>query len=308
VKHSRLARLVAVVDTDEAWCRRVARRFGVPQAYTDARKLIGQVDAAIIATPNFTHVNLATLLLDHGIHVLCEKPVCTSLPELARVVASADRRGARFMAAHCLRFGSNLLFLKRMIDEGWLGEVQEIKAAIGSPYDEAAHRTDFRRARRSAGGGVLADLGIHLIDLSLWLTGRLPARVTHRAEFVRGWEVEDNAEVILHFPAGIKAQLSCSFTERLSNTLRVRCSSGWAEVSLYVQNRLELFTEKLRMCRSDGAQMLVAEGPDMYRAQIDHFCQAITSGGHLHVPDSDVRTGIAILQQCYEPSACLVAP
>jgi len=298
VRQSSRAALVAVVDSDEQWCRKVAKRFNVPQWYTDARALVGQVDAAVIVTPNFTHTSLATMLLDNGVHVLCEKPVCTSVGELDAIVASADRSGARFMAAHCLRFSPNLMFLKRIIDEGWLGEVREIRAAIGGPYEQATHRTDFRRDRRAAGGGVLADLGVHVIDASLWLMGQRPVVAEYAAEFVRGWDVEDNASLVLGFP-NARAWLRCSFTEFLSNTLTVRGDYGWAQASLYAASRLEVFNERLRPCRSDGVQTILCDGAPMFAGQIDHFCE-FASGGELRVPTDQVRTGIEIVQQCYQ--------
>lgn len=304
LRQSRLATLAAVVDTDQTWGHSVAKRFGLPLAYTDARALIGKVDAAIIATPNFTHVALATLLLEHGIHVLCEKPVCTSGADLARIAASADRSGARFVAAHCLRFSANLLFMKRMIDQGWLGDISAIRGTIGGPYEQASHRTDFRKSRNAAGGGVLADLGIHLIDLSLWLTGEKPRVAAYTGDHVRGWEVEDNADVTLHFPGGSEAQLSCSFTQALGNTVTVRGAAGWAEASLYVPTRLDFYSERIRMCRSDGMQSAVLDGPSMYLAQLNHFCEVVTGEAPAHVPLHQVGWGIEVIEQCYDEQSC----
>src|SRR5262245_25200951 len=171
LKRCALAELVAVVDRDEQWAAKVARRFGVAHSYGDCQRLVGQVDAALIATPNTTHPDLASLLLRQGVHVLCEKPVAISMTDLDRMLDAGEEGDARFMAAHCARFAPNKRMLKRILDEGWLGRLEAISGGLGGPYEDSQRRTDFRRDRRLSGGGVLVDLGVHLIDLAIWIAG-----------------------------------------------------------------------------------------------------------------------------------------
>src|SRR5438046_1314561 len=75
LKRSRRAVLAAIVDADPARAAAVARRFGVATALRDPYELPGKVDAAIVATPNALHADIACMLLGEGIHVLCEKPL-----------------------------------------------------------------------------------------------------------------------------------------------------------------------------------------------------------------------------------------
>jgi hypothetical protein len=74
------ATLVAAVDVDAGHAAAVARRFGATESFTDHRALVGRVDAALVATPNTTHADIACDLLAQGVHVLCEKPLATSVP------------------------------------------------------------------------------------------------------------------------------------------------------------------------------------------------------------------------------------
>ncbi len=180
--------LVAVTDVDAAWAATVARRAGVPASYGDHRALIGKVDAALVATPNTTHADIACELLAHGVHVLCEKPMGTTTAEVDRILATAARSGTRVMAAHCGRFNANAATLRELIADGALGRLREITGGIGGGYDPG--RTDFRRRRSLSGGGVLIDIGIHLIDLALWLTGDTPRAIDCRQSSLPGWEVE----------------------------------------------------------------------------------------------------------------------
>ena len=291
--------LVAVADVDGAWAAKVARRFGAAESHADYRALVGRVDAVLVATPNTTHADIACDLLGHGIHVLCEKPMATSRADVDRMFAAAQRGGARLMAAHCLRFNPNLAFLKRAIDAGWLGTIRSMSGAIGGPYDAGAQRTDFRRQRRLSGGGVLIDLGIHLIDLMVWLAGEAPLEVAYESSAGEGWEVERNAEVALRFGGGGSASLTASFSRFMDSALVVRGESGWARAPLYTPTRLTFFSSRARPCRRDGAQELVLPDASMYDSQIDHFCRAVQSGEGFLVRPDEVRASIGVVESCY---------
>jgi predicted dehydrogenase len=299
VSRSPLAALTAVVDADATWANTVARRFRAAAAFSDFREVIGRVDAAIIATPNTTHADIASVLLEHGIHVLCEKPVSTSLTELDRMAAAAAASGARLMGAHCLRFSANIAMLKQAIAAGWLGDIVKISGAIGTPYANGAHRTDFRKNRRLSGGGVLVDLGIHMIDLAIWLVDSPPVRVAFERENAEGWAVETDACIDLEFAGASRATLNCSFTSSLENALMVRGTAGWARASLYDPTELMFFSESARICQKDGAQRIVLPPSSMYDQQIAHFCEAVHSGGEFLVAPHELRAGISVVENCY---------
>jgi predicted dehydrogenase len=291
--------VVAVTDRDLEWATAVAGRFGVPAAYDDHRRLVGGVDAALVATPNSTHAAIACDLLEQGIHVLCEKPLGTTRAEVDRMLAAAQRSGARLMTAHCLRFSPNLEALKDVVEAGWLGDVQQVHASIGGPYEGVARRTDFRRQRALSGGGVLMDLGIHVLDLIVWLAGRAPVHVEYTGAAPEGWEVEADADVDLRFLGEARASLQASFSTPLGNNLTVRGTKGWARASLYVRDELSVFVEDARICRRAGLQVLRVPDHDMYDAQIEHFCQAIRTGEPFRVRDAEVCATIDVVDHCY---------
>jgi predicted dehydrogenase len=292
-------KLVGLVDRDREWAAQVARRAGVPGAYDDYRSLIGAVDAVLVATPNTTHADIVCDLLAHGVHVLCEKPLGTTSAEVERMLDAAAQGGARLMTGHCLRFSPNLEMLKRVVDEGWIGHVQGVQATIGQPYQGVATRTDFRRQRALSGGGVLMDLGVHVLDLTVWLAGRAPVSVEYAASCADGWEVETDAEVGLRFPDDAQASLQASFSSLQGNSVTVRGSKGWARASLYVTTELTVFAEEARICRRAGMQTLRLQDRSMYDAQIEHFCRAIATGEPFRVRDAEVRATIGVIDRCY---------
>jgi len=292
-------RLVGLVDRDREWAAKVAKRSGVPAAFDDYRQLIGKVDAVLVATPNTTHAAIACELLEHGVHVLCEKPLATTGEEVERMLASAAGGGGRLMTAHCLRFSPQFEMLKAVVDAGWIGPVELVSASIGGPYEGVARRTDFRRERALSGGGVLMDLGVHVLDLAVWIAAREPAHVEYAGSFASGWEVETDAEVGLRFPGDGHASLQASFSTPLGNSFTVRGARGWARASLYVPTELTVFAEDARICRRAGMQILQLEDRNMYDAQIAHFCRAVATGEPFRVRDAEVRATIGVIDSCY---------
>lgn len=295
--------LVGVVDRDLDWARKVAGRFGVPAAFDDAAALAGAVDAVLVATPNTTHADIACAFLERGVHVLCEKPLATTGADVERMLAAAARGGARLMAAHCLRFSAQFAALKRLVASGALGALREIRAGIGAPYDAGAQRTDFRRQRGLAGGGVLVDLGVHVLDLSAWLVGAPAVDVRCAASSLAGWEVETDAELAVRYAGGVRASLQASFSQLLDNAFSVRGSAGWAQASLYTPTELVFFSETARLTRRAGAQTLALEDRGMYDAQIAHFCEAVQTGAPFLVTDDEVRVTIDVVDRCYHREA-----
>lgn len=299
VQRCRQVELVAVADTDLAWASRVGRRFGARRAVADHREIIGLVDAALVATPNHTHADITCDLLESGIHVLCEKPMANTLAEVERMLETSARTGSRLMAAHCLRFSPNLAMLKRVVSAGWLGPLRSVSGGIWALYEAVPRRTDFRRQRRLSGGGVLIDLGIHLIDLTVWLAGEAPLQASYDDLSASGWEVETDAEVGLEFPNGLTASLACSYSHPLENALTVRSRAGWARASLYAPTQLTLFSEQARVCRKSGVQEIMLPDVSMYERQLDHFCRAVETGDDFIICAGEVRASIGVVGQCY---------
>jgi predicted dehydrogenase len=291
--------LTAVVDADATRAANVARRHGAPLAMTDFRELPGKVDAAVIATPNTSHADIACFLLDHDVHVLCEKPLATTLADAQRMARASRRGSARLMAGQCRRFNPNAELVRELIARGHLGTVTQISAALGGRYGQWPQRTDFRRIRALSGGGVLLDLGIHLIDLALWLAGEEARVVRYESTDTMNWGVENDAEVTLEFAGGGRALLACSYTHGLNRTLRVEGTRGWAETSVDGFPAVTFFSEQSRLCQQAGAQHLLVPEADVYGSQMDHFVGAVLDGSPFAVDLDQVLAGVRLVEECY---------
>lgn len=295
--------LTAVVDADREWAERVSRRTGAQFASADHRDLVGRVDAAIVATPNATHVEVASFLLQHGIHVLCEKPLARSAAEACQLYEVAERCGVRLMAGHSRRFTDGALALQRLMAIGALGSIGSMWGALGAPMAAWRARQDFRSDSTLAGGGCLIDSGTHLIDLALWLTGEQAGveRFEVSAQARPGLELD--ALVALRFERGATARLACSYSHELGSLLEVRGSEGWARLPINGSPGLEFSARSSVVGRSAGVQRVAVSGMPAYERQLQHFVAAIRGNEPFLVTPNEVVGGLRIVEECYARAA-----
>ena len=166
------AEVTAIADVDAARAKTVAAEFKVPGVYTDPSEMIRKEDLDIVSvvTPNKFHKPQTLEALAAGCHVLCEKPMAMNAAEAHDMLAAARTAGRRIMIDFSQRFTEPSQALKREVDAGTLGDVY-----FG--------RTSWLRRRgiprfggwfgqkALSGGGPLIDLGVHRLDLALWLMG-----------------------------------------------------------------------------------------------------------------------------------------
>ncbi len=159
--------LVGGVDIDEAARERFERRYGV-QAFDRSDPLYDAIDAVVITTPNEFHEPYAVDALERGIHVLLEKPLANTLESGERIAAAAAESDAVCMIGFNNRYSNTVEFVRNRIDRGDLGRVTHVEANYVRRRGVPGRGTWFTH-RKSAGGGALIDLGVHAIDLALYL-------------------------------------------------------------------------------------------------------------------------------------------
>ncbi|MBM4080519.1 MAG: Gfo/Idh/MocA family oxidoreductase [Planctomycetes bacterium] len=166
------AELVAVCDLNEELLKATAAELKVGQAFTDAKTMFREagLDAVSIATPNKFHAPLSIGAMDAGLHVLCEKPMAMNAKEGAQMNAAARKARKNLMINFSYRFSDMSQALKAQVDAGVIGDVYFGRTVWhrrrGIPGFGGAFTT-----KELSGGGPLIDLGVHRLDLALWLMG-----------------------------------------------------------------------------------------------------------------------------------------
>ena len=184
--------LAAIVDTDLPRAQSLGEQYGCP-AYSDAKAVIGTVDAAVVASPTETHADVASRLLEAGIDVLVEKPIAATSAEGERLAQLAEKRKRILQVGHLERFNPAVLALEKALTIPLFFEVHRL--SVFTP--------------RSLDIDVVLDLMIHDLDLVLHCVKEPPSEVHAAGISVLSPKI-DIANVRLVFASGCIANLTAS--------------------------------------------------------------------------------------------------
>lgn len=169
--------LTAVAGRSEQAVQAAARKYGWSSVETDWRRLVERpdIDLVDICTPGDTHLEIAVAALGAGKHVLCEKPLANSVGEAETMAAAAQEaatRGVFAMCGYSYRRTPALALAKRIVDEGRLGSIRQVRAQYLQDWlSDANAPMTWRLDRTRSGSGALGDIGAHIIDAAQWITG-----------------------------------------------------------------------------------------------------------------------------------------
>ena len=195
--------LVAVVNHRPESRAEFAAKFGIRRQYDDVTNLLedGDVDALVVSTPNYLHAPQTIAALNAGVHVMVEKPMSMNAAEAQQMLAASRASGAKLMVAHCWRFDEEVQWLKRHIDDGGLGKILRTR---GYGVHVNWGPSSWFVEARYAGGGALADMGIHAIDTARFLLGDpRPKSVYARISTdFNDYDVDDCGTIVINWENG----------------------------------------------------------------------------------------------------------
>ena len=198
----------------------VEARKSIPKGidiFNDYKSLIAdaKIDVVFISLPNQFAAEASSLSLQKGLHVFCEKPPARTHAELLAVKEqSLKSPNLKLMYGFNHRFHLSVEEAKSIIDSNSFGRIINMKGVYGKSQMISFNQTDWRTSREAAGGGILLDQGIHMLDLIRYLSGE---SFTQVFSFIDNafwnFDVEDNAYVLMKSPKGVVAQLHSSATQ-----------------------------------------------------------------------------------------------
>lgn len=265
------AAMRVLVGSDPVRTEAVARRLGWQEATTDWRAAVARddVDVVDICTPGHLHAEMAIAALAAGKHVLVEKPLSVTLEEAERMVAAAAAAPGAAMLGFNYRRVPALALARQRIAAGAIGEVRSIRAAYLQDWlvDPAAPMT-WRLRAETAGSGALGDLGSHVVDQVLALTGleavgvrgalRTVQPVRQGADGPEPVTVDDAAWALLELDGGATASLEVSrVATGRKNALQIEVHGSEGAMAFDLERLNELVVTEGR----DGwpARVLVTE-------------------------------------------------
>lgn len=218
------AKLAAFFSPNRARAQEQADKYG-GKVYDTAEALLADpdIDAVSICAANYAHAELSIQALNAGKHVLCEKPMATTLADCEAMVECAKKNGKFLMIGHNQRLAKAHMEAKRLIDEGLIGDIITFRTSFGHGGPETWSISPGKNVwffdKKKAAMGVMADLGVHKTDLIQYLTGQRVVRTTARLVTLdkRGEDgeligVDDNAVCIYEMSGGAFGTMTASWT------------------------------------------------------------------------------------------------
>jgi predicted dehydrogenase len=288
--------ILAVADSAPDSARAAASETGAKWVLSSLEELLAlDLDGVVIATPSALHASQTSAALDRGAAVFCQKPLGRNAREVEETVAVARRVNRLLDVDFSYRFAEGLQTIHTLVASGALGDIYAADLTFHNAYGPDK---PWFYDRTLSGGGCLVDLGVHLVDLALWMLGKPVVNVTSRL-FSNGrpWDastsaVEDFALMRLDFANGATAQLACSWRLPAGRDAVIEASFYGTRGAARWRNVNGSFYDFVAE-RLDGTNTtVISEPPDAWGPRaIVRWGEKLRDGGRF---DADVERVIAV--------------
>jgi predicted dehydrogenase len=304
---SKYSRPVALVSSDRDKALKVARQYGIAPAsiydYRSFDRIADNPDVKVvyIVLPNSMHAEFTVRAAKAGKHVLCEKPMATSIAECTRMIDACRRADRRLMIAYRSQYEPRDRALAKWVREKRLGELRQFVAVnsqnVGDP-------DQWRLKRSLAGGGALPDIGLYCLNAARFLSGEEPDEVLANVVQPKGdprfTEVEQSVQFILRFPSGFAATCASSYASHESRYFRIEGANGWAEMNpAFSYHGLRL--RRGQMVEGRNTETDISFPPAMqFAREIDHMSMCVMRNQVPHTPGEEGLQDQRIMEAIYE--------
>ncbi|MEO7967002.1 MAG: Gfo/Idh/MocA family oxidoreductase [Gemmatimonadaceae bacterium] len=289
--------VTAIASRDGARARDFANRLGIATSFGRYEALLEceEVDAVYIPLPNHLHVPWSIRALEHGKHVLCEKPIAMSGAE-ARLLQDATRAHPtlRVMEGFMYRFHPQWDFVRRLLDEGAIGTLGLIEAFFSYHNEDAGNI----RNHAEMGGGALMDIGCYGVSVARWLYGAEPVRVMGSVERDPRFGTDRLTTAILEFEDGM-ATVACATQLAPSQRVHLVGTKGRIEIDLPFNGPLDL-PRRVRHIRGGVVQEHVDEGANQFVRMGERFAHAARHLAPVPTPLSDAVANMDVIDAVLE--------
>lgn len=285
--------IAAVMSTDAVRGRAYADEFGIPLAVTSLQNLFTSgIDAVYIATTNERHRAETVAAAQAGIHVLCEKPLATSLADAQAMVAACDKAGVVMATNHHLRNSATFGAMRDLIKAGRIG--RPLSARVVHAGYLPPHLHGWRLTSPSAGAGAILDLTVHDADLLRFILDDEPEVVTTLSQNggLAAERIEDAALSLIRFRSGLLAHLFEGFTTKYVETgVEVHGVDG----SLVARNCMSQTPGGALVLRTaSGEKAIALDHKNYYTRGVRTFHDAIAGKGAPAVTGRDGVISLAV--------------
>ena len=288
------AEVVGVADIRKPVADSLAEVLNCPsfdsyKALSDACEL----DAVVICTPPASHPEICHYFIEHGVHVLCEKPFAVNVKEALGVVDAAKEKGITITMASKFRYVDDVIKAKQIVDSGILGDIVLFENAFTARV-EMANR--WNSDPSLSGGGVLIDNGTHSFDIARYFLGPLAEVEVMEGKRSQGLDVEETVRIFIRSQKGVigNIDLSWSINKELDRYISIYGSRGtvvvgWKEAKYHQSSSSEW------VVFGNGYDKVAA-----FRNQLQNFTRAVRGEENLLINGADAVASVEVVEAAYK--------
>ncbi len=295
------AEIVKIWEDDPGRGAAATERFGIPYE-TDLEAVVSSPDVDAVVVNAFTsqHPWVIKTAVKYGKHVFTEKALCVKTKDADEIVEAVNKSGIKFMISLPSRTRPETLFMKKVLDAGWLGDITFMRARVAhnAALDSWFHDGSAWFADEAlAGGGALFDLGCHTVDVMRWFMGKPKSVVAKINNFSGAYPIDDNSVIVVEFESGALGVLDTSWVQRSGpNPMEIRGTKGYVGRD---GGGLMLSSTDLQVEGIQGYIMPTRMG-DALPMPMDQWISAILHGTDMTITVEDGRNLTEMLERAYQ--------
>jgi xylose dehydrogenase (NAD/NADP) len=294
IRSSKNSEIIAVASRSQDNAAQYAESWGIPHFYSSYEALLAdpEIDVIYNSLPNGLHAEWSIKALQMGKHVLCEKPITTSIMEMDAVKQASMKTGKVIAEAFMYRHHPQTLRVKEMVDTGEIGNLQLIRGS----FCYTNTRPNNPRFDPQLGGGSLWDVGCYPISYARFLTGEEPNEV-YGSQVTGPTGIDVLYSGQLSFPAGVISQFECSFISPFKALMEITGDEGRIIIPEPYKpgKRSKMFLE-----RDGQTQTIWIKGAELYIGEIEDLENAILLRKPTRISLDDSRGNIATIEALYQ--------
>jgi predicted dehydrogenase len=306
-KMSEYSKVTALVSGDRAKAEAQASEYGVaPKSIYSYKNFDDiahdpEIDAVYIALPNSMHAEYTVRAAKAGKHVLCEKPMATTVQDSEHMISACRDAGKKLMIAYRCHYEPMNLKAIEIIRSGALGTIQAIESANG--FNES--KGEWRLNRKLAGGGPLMDVGIYSLNACRYLTGEEPAKLEAYSSVIdkdgRFDEVEENVSWTMRFPSGVVASCNTTYGAPMEGYFRVHGSKGVLHMEpAFGYEGIRLRTQIKGQSPQEEVSPL--KDPEQFKVEADYFSRCILDNKQPRSSGEEGLRDMKLMESIYKAS------
>jgi len=308
-------KLVGVCGTNKEKTKRLADKYKC-KVFVDSDEMLssGEIEIVTIATPSGAHMEPVVAAAQHGIHVICEKPLEISLERIDKMIRAHNKAGTKLGGIFNFRYNGAVSYLKEAVESGRFGTITYASVHVPWWRKEDYYKGSWHGTLDLDGGGALMNQAIHMIDLLQYLMGAVDSLQAYTATLAHKIEVEDTAVAILKFK-NLALGMIYGTTASYPGQFRRLEMTGTKGTVILVEDSLkiwqfadqtekddEIFKKFSNVAGGGGVSDPAAIPFELHAKNIASFIDSIEKGQPFEIDGPEARKSVEIIRAIYSSS------